>query len=54
MTEIEYRLQRSNIMLAKGCRKLSSRDALRRLVVIQGKRSKTILDEARKKRLKED
>lgn len=54
MTEIDYRLQRSNIMLAKGCKKISSRDALKRLVDIQAKRSKTILDEARERKLKEE
>ena len=54
MTETEYRLERTNIMRASSYHKISSRDALRRLVIIQGKRDKTILDEARERKLKRE
>ena len=54
MTEIEYRAEKASIGDAKRFGMISARDALRRLVIIQGKRDKTILDEARERKLKRE
>ena len=54
MTELDCNLEKANVEDAKRLGLIGAREALRRLVVIQGKRAKTVIDEARQIKLKED
>ena len=47
MTELEYDIERANIEDAKRIGIIDAKQALQRLVVVQGKRSQTVIEEAR-------